>query len=68
MTLKDFIFLPENKKAYWRAFNWFLAASTSYLTYLVADNVVWAITVLPIYKVVAEMFTRYFNNAYEALK
>lgn len=65
MTIKQFIMLPENIKAYWKALNWFMAFAVSYLTYIATDGVGWAITVLPIAKIVSEMITRYLNNAYD---
>lgn len=65
MTIKQFILLPENKKAYWKALNWFMSFAISYITYQATDQVVWAVTVLPAAKVVSEMITRYINNAYK---
>jgi hypothetical protein len=68
MTFKQFLLLEENKKAYWQAGNWFMAFGISYLTYMAGDNVAWAITVLPIARIVSEMATRYFNNAYKDVR
>lgn len=62
MTFKEFLLLEENKKAYWQALNWFMAFAVSYLTYLAGDNVAWAVTSLPIARIIAEMLTRYFNK------
>ena len=63
MTFKEFIVLPENKKAYWQAINWLMSFGISYLTYLATDgNVAWAVTALPIAKIISEMVTRYFND------
>lgn len=67
MTIKEFLFLKENKKAYWKVLNWIMAFGISYLTYLVADNVIWAGTALPIAKIISEMITRYMNGAYKSL-
>lgn len=65
-NLKKFLLLPENIKAYWKALNWFTALVVSYITYLATqDNVAWAISVLPIAKIISEMITRYINNAYK---
>ena len=62
MTFKEFLFLEENKKAYWQAFNWLTSFGLSFLTYLATDNVAWAVTALPIAKIVSEMITRYLND------
>jgi hypothetical protein len=64
MTFKEFLVLPENKKAYWKALNYFMAFGVSYLTYQATDGIEWAVAVLPVAKVVAEMVTRYLNDAY----
>ena len=69
MTIKEFLLLPENKKAYWKALNWGMALIISYITYLATeDNVAWAVTVLPIAKILSEMLTRYLNDAYVGFK
>ena len=63
MTFKEFLLLKENKKAYWQAANWFSSFIVSYITYLATDgNVAWAVTALPIAKIISEMVTRYFND------
>lgn len=64
MTFKQFLMLDENKKAYWTALNWLMAFGLSYLTYLATDGLAWAITILPVAKIVSEMITRFFNDAY----
>ena len=64
MTIKEFLLLKENKKAYWKATNWFIAFFVSYIAYQATDGLEWAVTVLPIAKVLAEMVTRYLNDAY----
>jgi hypothetical protein len=66
MSIKEFLLLPENIKAYWKASGWAIALLVSYLTYQATDGVEWAVTVLPIAKILAEMLTRYLNkeNAY----
>lgn len=69
MSIKEFLSLPENVKAYWRAINWFTSFVISYITYLATDNnVAWAVSVLPIAKIVSEMLTRYINDAYVGFK
>jgi hypothetical protein len=65
MTFKDFLVLPENKKAYWKAANWFMAFGVSYVTYQATDGIEWAVAVLPVAKVLSEMVTRYLNDAYQ---
>jgi len=67
-ALKTFLKLPENIKAYWKALNWFMSFIISYLTFLATDNVAWAITVLPIAKIISEMITRFINGAYKDLE
>jgi hypothetical protein len=63
MTFKEFLLLEENKRAYWQAINWFMSFVLSYLTYLATDgNVAWAVTALPIAKIISEMVTRYINK------
>jgi hypothetical protein len=70
MTIKEFLLLPENIKAYWKAAGWALTLVVSYLTYQATGGVEWAITILPIAKIVAEMLTRFLNkeNAYAAFR
>jgi hypothetical protein len=69
MTFKEFLLLDENKKAYWKALNWGMSFAISYITYLATDNnVAWAVSALPIAKIVSEMLTRYFNDAYIGFK
>jgi len=63
MTLKQFLLLEENKSAYWAGLNWLMSFAIAYLTYLVGDNVAWAVTVLPIAKILSEMLTRYLNRS-----
>jgi hypothetical protein len=62
MTIKQFLMLEENKKAYWTALNWFMSFVVAYTTYQVSENVAWAVTVLPIAKILSEMLTRYLND------
>jgi hypothetical protein len=70
MTIKEFLKLPENVKAYWQAGSWAIALAVSYLTYQATDGVEWAVTALPIARILAEMLTRYINkeNAYGAFR
>lgn len=64
-NFKKFLLLPENIKAYWKALNWGMSFAISYIAFLATnENVAWAITALPIAKIVSEMITRYLNNAY----
>jgi hypothetical protein len=64
MTIKEFLLLDENKKAYWTAGNWLMALAISYITYQAGAGLQWAVTILPIARVLSEMITRYFNDAY----
>ena len=64
MTFKEFLFLPENIKAYWKALDWLLALGISWLTYQAGAGLQWAVVALPIAKIATEMITRYFNDAY----
>jgi hypothetical protein len=64
MKFKEFLLLEENKKAYWKALNWFMSFAVSYVAYLATSQVVWAVSVLPIAKILSEMLTRYLNDAY----
>ena len=67
MTIKKFLLLEENKKAYWKGANWLMAFGISYIAYSASDNIAWAVTALPIAKIVSEMITRYVNGAYKLL-
>jgi len=62
MKFKQFLMLEENVNAYWAGFNWLTAFGLSYLTYLAGDSVTWAVTALPIARIVSEMITRYLNK------
>jgi len=65
MKLKKFLLLKENKKAYWKGLNWAMGAVVSYLTYLIAGDVVWATTAIIPARIASEMLTRWLNKAYK---
>jgi len=65
MTLKEFLLLDENKKSYWQAINWLMGLAISFIAYQAGTGLQWALITLPIAKILSEMITRYFNDAYD---